>query len=287
LIDFRYYIVTITAIFLALGIGIVTGATVLDRVTVNALRDRLDGLRDQGKTDRANIKTLRGERDAANDLVGALAPRITEGALNGEPVVFVHGEDSAGWEGDVQNAIRRAGAVDTGTIVLTKKWTLDTAAARDDLRSAFADVKLDEKDLKGDAARVLGKMLSDPGAASFVQRLEDAGYLKNAPSNDTDPFPPPTVRVVVFAAPDDSWVTPFAAGAAEKTSTLAVASKPEEAAPIVSLRGASDANPRLATFDSGSDARADVGAVLAFRAAIENKGGNFGRGRGLKYVPAL
>jgi hypothetical protein len=286
LIDFRYYIVTITAIFLALGIGVVTGATVLDRVTVDALHRQLNRLTEEADSSRADIKALRADRDSANGLVDALAPRVTDGTLAGNQVMFVHGEVTSGWERNVVEAIRRAGATDAGTLVLSKKWTLDSPEVRDDLRLAFGDQKLDEKSLRASAARILGKMLSDPAASSFVARLVEAGFLRSSPANGTDPFPPPGVHVVVFALPQDDWVADLARGSAGATPTLAVAPSTEELGGVDDLRGSNDQPSRLSTFDSGTDDRADLGSVLALRAAVDGNGGNFGRGRGLRYLPA-
>ncbi|HET7720262.1 MAG TPA: copper transporter, partial [Acidimicrobiales bacterium] len=49
MINLRYHIVSLVAVFLALGLGIVMGTTVIDRVTVDALNDRLDTVqRSQG-----------------------------------------------------------------------------------------------------------------------------------------------------------------------------------------------------------------------------------------------
>ena len=41
MINIRYHIVSITAVFLALGIGVALGSTFLDRVTVNVLDDQI------------------------------------------------------------------------------------------------------------------------------------------------------------------------------------------------------------------------------------------------------
>jgi hypothetical protein len=42
----------------------------------------------------------------------------------------------------------------------------------------------------------------------------------------------------------------------------------------------------LATFDSSADDPAGVGTVLALRAAADGTGGHYGRGAGLRYIPA-
>ena len=42
MIHFRYHLISIVAVFLALGIGIVMGSTVIDKAIVNGLENRID-----------------------------------------------------------------------------------------------------------------------------------------------------------------------------------------------------------------------------------------------------
>src|ERR671918_510521 len=44
MINFRFHIVSLTAVLLALGIGLVLGTTFLDDATVDELKDQLEGL---------------------------------------------------------------------------------------------------------------------------------------------------------------------------------------------------------------------------------------------------
>ncbi|MDQ3502978.1 MAG: copper transporter, partial [Actinomycetota bacterium] len=44
MVDFRYHLVTIISIFLALAVGIVVGTTALNGPVLNGLRDRNAGL---------------------------------------------------------------------------------------------------------------------------------------------------------------------------------------------------------------------------------------------------
>ncbi|MBV9664035.1 MAG: copper transporter, partial [Actinobacteria bacterium] len=44
MINFRYHLVSLTAVFLALAIGIAMGATVVDQATVKLLRSQLESV---------------------------------------------------------------------------------------------------------------------------------------------------------------------------------------------------------------------------------------------------
>jgi hypothetical protein len=285
LIDFRYHIVSIVAIFLALGLGVVAGTTVLDRVTVDTLKNSVDGLRQRLNEHRQEISDLRKERDRSNDLVAALAPRVTQDALVGMRIVFVSavGED---WHRRVRDAVTKAGADDVGSITFTSKWSLDSAPDRDDLIRAFGDRPLAERDPADDGAAQLGELLTSVEGAALLTRLGDAGFVRTSPRGEVGAFPLPTANVVVLGSETKLPLAAFARGASRVTGTLVVAGTADHLGPVAVLRRAGDHPDSLATFDSAADDPDGVGIVLALRAASDGVGGDFGTGPGLRYLPA-
>ncbi len=285
MIDFRYHIVSIVAVFLALGLGVLVGTTVLDRVTVEALEGRVDDLRDRLNEHREEIRKLRSERDRANDLVADLGPEVTEGVLVGMRVVFVTGDQNADWHDRVRDAITGAGAENVGSIALTSKWLLESTEDRDDLIRAFGDRALAERDAAGDGAVQLGELLGD-GDGSLLSSLSDEGFVRLNAQDASAAFPPSTVHVVVLSSPSKEPLAALARGSARVTSTLALAPDVENLGAIGSLRRLDDPPGRLATFDSAAaDPGASVGMVLALRSAADGAGGHFGRGPGLRFLP--
>jgi hypothetical protein len=285
LIDFRYHIVSIIAIFLALGLGVVAGTTVLDRVTVDTLKNSVDGLRQRLNEHRQEITDLRKERDRANDLVGALAPEVTNDALAGMRVLFVTA-GSQNWHARAKDAITKAGAEDVGSIALTSKWALSSAADRDDLIRVFGDRPLAERNPAEDAATQLGELLTGLDGAALLGRLADAGFVRSSPSGDVGSFALSTASVVVLGTDTKLPLAAFAHGTSRVTGTLVVAGALDHLGPVATLRRSSDQPDMLATFDSAADDPAGVGIVLALRAASDGTGGNFGIGPGLRYLPA-
>jgi outer membrane murein-binding lipoprotein Lpp len=140
LIDFRYHIVSITAVFLALGIGVAVGATVLDQVSVTALRNQLDALSADLDARRADITALRNDLAQTQAIVRDLAPRVTAGALAGRRILFVDATDGAGWIGAVRRALLDAGAEDAGTLTATNRW--EGEGAEEALDGIVADLFL-------------------------------------------------------------------------------------------------------------------------------------------------
>lgn len=70
MINLRYHIVSITAVFLALGIGVALGATFLDKATVEVLRTQLNGLED-------SVARTKGENEVLKSDLEDLTQRNT------------------------------------------------------------------------------------------------------------------------------------------------------------------------------------------------------------------
>ncbi|MGH2759217.1 MAG: copper transporter [Actinomycetota bacterium] len=286
MIDFRYHIVSIVAVFLALGLGVLVGTTVLDRVTVDALEGRLDDL--QGRIDqhRRTISELDEERDSANDLIGQLAPKVADNVLAGMQILFVTGEETAGWHARVREAITEAGGLDAGSVTLTSRWELSEAQDRDALIRAFGERLLSERDPAGDGALQLGELLVGGGGDGVLEGLTEAGFVRQAQADEAASFPPTSAHIVVLASRGREPLAAVARGAVRVTSALAVAPAVEQLGAVAALRRIEDPPPRLATFDAAADDPSGVGTVLALRAAADSAGGHFGRGPGLRYIPA-
>jgi len=129
-INLRYHIVSITAVFLALGIGLTLGSTFLDRVTVDTLKNQLDNVQARVDETEAESALLRERLEALEDREAELATempeRLVAGHLEGVPVLVV---TAAGTPEDlVERAVAvvgGSGADVVGTWQLTSRWELD------------------------------------------------------------------------------------------------------------------------------------------------------------------
>lgn len=167
MINLRYHIVSITAVFLALGIGLTLGTSFLDRVTVDTLKQQLDDVE-------ARVQATDAENSALSDEVGQLLERdrgladgldrLVDERLAGVPVLVLATEGT-----DREHLTRlvdllsASGAEVAGTWWFTDRWSLDD----DDEVQALADV--------------LGILSTDPDrllravTARLGQALTDAG----------------------------------------------------------------------------------------------------------------
>ena len=124
MIDFRYHLVSIIAVFLALAVGLVVGSTALSGKAVEALTaaQRAAIARNAAltKDKSALLQQVAGDQAFAQ----ASATRLLAGLLTGERVVVIQapGADGAVTSG-VTTALRQAGATVTGQVSLTTAFT--------------------------------------------------------------------------------------------------------------------------------------------------------------------
>jgi len=122
-IDFRYHLVSLVAVFLAFALGIVIGTTQLDRVVLGNLRGEVSSLGTDKRALQREVGRLRQQVSDADALAAALVPRVVAGALDHARVVLVATPQAAGALTDaVQKVLEQAGAQVTGRVQLTDDY---------------------------------------------------------------------------------------------------------------------------------------------------------------------
>lgn len=161
MINLRYHIVSLTAVFLAIGIGLTLGSTFLDRATVENLNGQLQ-----------NLETRLGERD---ERIGVLEDELTEAEalqtaldeqgsglladrLDEVPVVVIAsaGVDQDDVDGAVES-LQTAGADVQGEWWVTERLLLADQADIDDLASVLDETSTDPARLRRLAIEGLGR----------------------------------------------------------------------------------------------------------------------------------
>jgi hypothetical protein len=122
-IDFRYHLVSIIAVFLALAIGLLVGATSLTGATETALRHAEQALTQQNLALRTKNKQLGQQVAADQAFAQAGSRRLVAGLLAGEKVVLIvpPGADGTMQQG-VTTALEQAGATITGKVTLQQSF---------------------------------------------------------------------------------------------------------------------------------------------------------------------
>jgi hypothetical protein len=123
MINFRYHVVSLTAVFLALAVGLVLGSTVLNGPTLDALESQVNTLGRDNQQLRDQVGFLQDEISREEDFASEAAPMLLAGELTGQRaalLVLPGGEDYA--EG-MASTLETAGATVTGTVVIRDKFT--------------------------------------------------------------------------------------------------------------------------------------------------------------------
>jgi len=218
-INLRYHVVSLVAVFLALGMGIVMGSTVIDRVTVDALNNNLNNVRSDINRTREENRTLAEQVAEGRDFADQSLAHVLRDQLPGVPVlvIAVTGIDRKPVEA-VNQSLAVAGASPQGTIWITAKMRLDDDGETRALTAALTDAATttttapaaggDPGTTSTTSATVIGafssadevrqqalaQLVSEPGT---VAALAAAGFVSYEPPPD----PPSAVAATTATQP--------------------------------------------------------------------------------------
>jgi Copper transport outer membrane protein, MctB len=116
-IDFRYHLVSIVAVFLALAVGIVLGSTMLREPISRNLDEQVSALTEDKEQLRAQVRDLEARIEYDDALIDEVAPSLVSGRLAGESVVIVSLPGAQSETVDaVAESVEQSGAAVTGRI---------------------------------------------------------------------------------------------------------------------------------------------------------------------------
>jgi hypothetical protein len=122
-ISFRYHLVSIVAIFLALALGIVVGTTALNGPITKDLRNQVNDLKKQRDGLTTQVKALQGQVDDAGQFASTYGAQLVAKTLTGQSVIVVSmpGTSSAMQDG-ISQQITAAGGKIGGQLSITKDY---------------------------------------------------------------------------------------------------------------------------------------------------------------------
>lgn len=181
MINFRFHLVSLVAVFLALAVGVVMGYGVLGQPTVETLENRIDTVEANANARRAENEQLKADVESMEGQLDALEPFTVTDRLpqTNVLVVAVRGVDPETMQGLVGLA-RRAGANAPGILWVEEKWALTETEDRDALGAA-----LDLTGARRTALRTRGweelvdrlNQGSGLGTSDILSTLGDAGFV--------------------------------------------------------------------------------------------------------------
>jgi hypothetical protein len=178
LISFRYHLVTIVAVFLALGLGLLAGTTVINRVLVKRLQTQTNNLQQRATSAEAQASELKRQVDE-------LVPYIMADKLPGANVVLLTYEGSDGNTLDrTESSLKAAGANVVGVLPVTSRMALTDADAAKALAKIVGappntPVSTLQEELAVDLARRLSSVPPRPGGdGDLIGQLVSQGFIR-------------------------------------------------------------------------------------------------------------
>lgn len=299
MINFRYHLVSLTAVFLALAIGIAMGATVVDQATVKLLRNQLESVRTRANNTNTQNDALRAEISRWRRFADQ-GDELVRGVLAGGPPVLIVA--SRGVDHGTIDSLRRtlatAGATVEGTVWFTAKLKLDKQEDAQALSTVLGATA------RSDAVRHAALVsLADAWTAGTgpgpLPALRDAGFVDFDPpapgQTDLSAVPVAHTQYIVVSdatpdVPNEQVALPFVTQLVHDAPAAVVVAEPgrDAAAKVPAqraiflrpLRGDATLAGRMSTVDNLEDFRGRMATVLALVGLRSGSTGNYGVGPG-------
>jgi hypothetical protein len=121
-INFRYHVVSLTAVFFALAIGLVVGTAALNGPAADELHNQVNQISKDNSVLRANVKTLTSAANNQEQFVTEVAPQLLADKLTNRRVVVVSMQGSSKLVGPLLDNLKLAGAKVTGQVEIEDKF---------------------------------------------------------------------------------------------------------------------------------------------------------------------
>jgi hypothetical protein len=292
MISFRFHLVSIVAIFLALGLGVLTGTTVLNRGIVAQLERQTDQLASQSGELRRTVRDLEAETGVWRQFGEGIMSVVVGDRLEGTDVVVVtqQGSTPDALRG-VRDSLEAAGASVVGEVVIDGRMSLRDQEDRSTLAEILgADSSLAQEELLLVAADRVANQLAfgSGGSDDVIQAMSEAGFLsEEREDREGSPVVLPDGRdaegpviVVVGGGGDNPSLDPsaFLVPLVERLvldgQTVAASEGTSSEHEFVTVLRGGEVADRLVTQDNVDQTPGEVGLVLAIENLVE--GGDAG-----------
>lgn len=311
MIDFRYHLVSIVAIFIALAVGIVLGAGPLQQQLGQTLTSQVSQLRADKADLRSQLDTQQHTIDGADQFATAVEPDLVSARLGGRAVVLLlmPGADSAVADA-VAKTLRTAGAKVNGRVKLASSWADPDSGKvtfRDQLSSNLGPLVDSGADpaapVNERLAAVLAKALvvssvtgadkPSPQSGQALSGLSEAGLL--SVQGDLAP----ATLVVAVAADPDTKASDAARQAVLGTLSTTLRVLDEHSSGVVVVGSTASTEPigllgtlradrsvasKVSSVDDIGLAMGRIATVFALRQQMVGQAGQYGTGVGASAV---
>ncbi len=293
MISFRYHLVSIVAVLLALALGLLAGASVLDKGLVATLERQTEQWERRARELQGEVETLRAFAEEA-------VPRLVAGRLVGTQVVVVTQD---GVDGDLlagaQRALADAGASIAGVLSVGPRLLSEDPGVRQELADLLGQPTATSEDLPLLAARALADRLvgGPPRRLGTVERpdvlvaLVEAGFVgavEPAPSEAALREVGGPGQVVLLlgggegepVVEPDAFLVPLARELVLRGAAVAAGESARSTQGfVVALRSGGATSDRMVTVGGLDEPAGSAALVLGLERLLRaGEGGDYGRG---------
>jgi hypothetical protein len=192
LISFRYHIFTIVAIFLAVGLGLLFGSSVVQPALIEELRRQTNGLTQDLSDTRAQVSDLEAQVEALQE-AGDILPSLDPGTLTGRSVMLVtHDAVDPRLLSQARLSLSEAAVKMVAELSITDRMAVGDEPSREALAQLLGMASdTDTPTLQARAAEVLAQRLAvgaprravPPSGPDILDDLLTANFLTTTPGS--------------------------------------------------------------------------------------------------------
>lgn len=289
MISFRYHIVSIVAVFLALALGIVVGTTALNGPITTDLRKQVNTLKSDRTTLANQVKTLQRQVSDAGQFASSFGSQLVQGTLTKQNVLLIGLPGArASVEDGIIKQIEAAGGKLSGHLELTEGY-IDPRRASDITSLVTSGVHPPGLTLPevSDAGQLGGALLAyvllGKGQATDLSQVLSAFSELHMVSDAGKPISPASTVVVVASGALANYAASaelaFVNALQHDGGHVVVAGDSTSATQsgiVASVRGPSGDKATVSTVDNADSAIGQVSTVLALADIVKSTVGHYG-----------
>ncbi|MDT4917964.1 MAG: hypothetical protein QOH89_2664 [Pseudonocardiales bacterium] len=291
MISFRYHLVSLVAVFLALALGIVVGTTALNGPITKDLRNQVNDVKDQRDALAAEVHQLQGQVDDAGQFASTYGSQLVANTLADKDVleIVLPGASSDMADG-ISAQINAAGGKVSGRLTITKSYLDPSGGAGIVSLATGSSRPLGWTAPETPNADVLGGsllayvLLGHGQPTDLTSVLGGFAGLHMVSSNGEDITPSTTVVVVAHGGlrardyagtAEEALVAALASGGGHVVVAADNASAAADG--LVSMVRASKSDRAVvSTVDNATNPFGQVSTVLALASALQGLVGHYG-----------
>ena len=305
MIDFRYHLVSLISVFLALAVGVVLGAGPLQNSLGTALNDQVTALRENRNATQAKLEQTETAVNERDSYITQAATSLLPGTLASKNVAMVLLPEAKAEDADaITTQLKNAGATVTGRVSLTSTWV---DLSRENYRSTFSGQvqgHLDSttsKDANGILGEALAKALTanDDSSRVLMDMLSVTVDKSGTPFISVDSTPTAAAEMIVVVGPrpqassgkgatveaspgedPKAWAKALE-GTAGRAPTVVVGSADGDGGVVGIIRSE---KAKVTTIDSVGQIAASVSTPLALASTRAGTTGHYGFDKGAEAV---